>query len=67
MNPDFPCQCGHTRVDHQTHNKYCTAETNITVTNKTWVSARTGVMYCGCNGFIPDNLKYLEKKANAKP
>lgn len=45
----FPCTCGHYRINHMV--SYL-EEANL----------MCAVKYCNCNVFIPDNLKYMERK-----
>ena len=49
---NFPCICGHSRINHRPNNK--------------WTSHSNGcaVQYCQCLEFKADNLKYLENKCD---
>jgi len=53
MNKDFPCKCGHILHDHDRKNKSLGC----------WLCSIVGQWYNCEEGFIPDNLKYLELKS----
>lgn len=52
---NFPCVCAHSRINHLT--KIYTDRT---------ISISCAVIGCPCNDFVPDNLRFLEKKSGSK-
>ncbi len=57
---NYVCRCGHVKRLHEgdDYSEYCTAD--ISKDDKIFG------LHCLCNGYVVDNLKYLEKLSDAK-